>query len=158
MNLRGVTANYIQTLTCQTTKERNEDFMDLMLPIKNYQGNKFKSIDESISFMLTPELMEGRDQYDCSVCGHKVDALRGIKFGHLPEVLTLSLMRFDINYSTYERIKINDYYAFDLRLDMAKYSGKADDVYDLYAVMVHRGDAYSGHYHVIIRDVDGLVF
>jgi hypothetical protein len=33
-----VTANYIQTLTCQTTKERNEDFMDLMLPIKNYQG------------------------------------------------------------------------------------------------------------------------
>lgn len=139
-------------MDCQVSSERNEEFYDLILPIKNFEGAKFSSIDESLNFLLNPEIMDGPNQYSCEVCNGKRDALKGLKFGKLPDVLTLSLMRFDFNYQTFERVKINDFYKFDLRLDMAKYTGNTDDVYDLCAVIVHRGDPYAGHYHAIIRD------
>jgi ubiquitin C-terminal hydrolase len=147
-----MTSNYITCLTCQNTNERVEEFFDLILPIKNFEGSKFTNIDESISFLLNPEMMDGPNQYQCDHCKTKVDALKGLKFYKLPDVLTLSLMRFDFNYQTMERMKLNDFYQFDLRLDMSKHTGNADEVYDLFAVIVHRGDAYSGHYHTIIRD------
>jgi len=129
-----------------------EDFFDLILPIKNFEGMKFTSIHESIAFLMNPEMMDGPNQYACELCGGKRDALKGQRFEHLPDVLTLSLMRFDFNYQTFERVKINDFYKFDLRLDLSRYTGRADEVYDLVAVIVHRGDAYAGHYHAIIRD------
>ena len=113
---------------------------------------KFTSVHESISFLMNPEMMDGPNQYACESCGGKRDALKGQRFEHLPDVLTLSLMRFDFNYQTFERVKINDHYKFDLRLDMSKYTGRPDEVYDLVAVIIHRGDAYAGHYHAIIRD------
>lgn len=65
----------------------------------------------------------------------------------------MSLCRFDLNYQTWQRIKINDEYKFDLRLNFKKYTGGEEDQnYDLFAVIIHRGDAYGGHYHAIIRD------
>lgn len=140
-------------MECQNNSERTEDFYDLILPIKNFEGAKFSNIDESISFLLNPELMDGANQYSCDQCNGKRDALKGLKFKAIPDVLTLSLMRFDFNYQTFERVKINDYYKFDLRLDMSKYTGKPEDMFDLCAVILHRGDPYAGHYHAVIRDV-----
>jgi ubiquitin C-terminal hydrolase len=139
-------------MECQRNSERTEEFYDLILPIKNFEGAKFSSIDESLNFLLNPEIMDGPNQYQCEPCNAKRDALKGLRFGKLPDVLTLSLMRFDFNYQTFERMKINDYYKFDLRLDLSKYTGNTDEVYDLCAVIVHRGDPYAGHYHAIIRD------
>lgn len=149
---RGSTANYISCLNCQHDSQSTGEFFDLILPIRNFGGQKFGSIEESIQFILTPELLDGSNQYSCGNCNTKADALKGLKFNQLPDVLTISLMRFDFNYDTFERIKINDYYKFDLRLDLSSQSGNSDDVYDLFAVIVHRGDAYGGHYHTIIRD------
>lgn len=140
-------------MECQISNERNEEFYDLLLPIKNFEGAKFSTIDESLNFLLNPEIMDGANQYQCDHCNGKRDALKGLKFGRLPDLLTLSLMRFDFNYQTFERMKINDFYKFDLRLDMSKYTGNTDEQYDLIAVIVHRGDPYAGHYHAIVRDV-----
>ena len=97
-------------------------------------------------------MMEGTNQYSCEKCGTKVDALKGLEYQKLPDVMTISLMRFDFNYQTFERMKINDFYKFDLRLNMGKFTGNEDELYDLCGIVVHRGDAYAGHYHAIIRD------
>lgn len=67
--------------------------------------------------------------------------------------MIMSLCRFALDYTTWERKKINDKYEFDLRMNMKQYSGvEEDQLYDLFGVIIHRGDAYGGHYHAIIRD------
>lgn len=106
-----------------------------------------------MDFIFAPETLQDDNQYQCEVCNKKVDAIKGQKFGKLPDVLCLSLSRFDMDYQTWQRIKINSSYHFDLELDLSKITGKSEDqVYDLFSVIIHRGDAYGGHYHAIIRD------
>lgn len=58
--------------------------------------------------MTELELMSGKDQYFCEPLGQKVDAYRGMKLGYLPDVLIMSLCRFSLDYTTWERKKIND--------------------------------------------------
>ena len=57
---------------------------------------------------VQPETLEGNNQYFCDVCGKKCDAHKGLKFTKFPYLLTLHLKRFDFDYSTMHRIKLND--------------------------------------------------
>ena len=70
---------------------------------------------------VTPELLEKGNQWECSQCEKKVDALKGLKFKELPQLLTLQLKRFDYNYSTMTRIKLNNRVAFPLYLNLNSY-------------------------------------
>ena len=76
-------------------------------------------------------------------CGH----LCGI------QVLTLSLKRFDYNVESGERTKIEDPCSFPLEHDFGAHTedGKRA-MYELRAVVIHRGAAHSGHYHAYIKD------
>jgi len=57
-----------------------------------------------------------------------------------------------------ERNKINDRFTFELELNMNMYLEselKDENInnYELFAVIIHKGDAYGGHYHIYLRDV-----
>jgi len=75
-------------------------------------------------------------------------------------VLTFCLHRFDLDYNTMERFKINSRFEYPLELDMHKYTQQfkdnnqadAESVYELKSIIVHRGGAFGGHYHAYIRD------
>lgn len=59
-----------------------------------------------------------------------------------------------------DRTKINDNFAFSLEFNCNAYQetpnlDPSDSEYELAAVILHRGDAYHGHYHAYIRDVLG---
>lgn len=43
----------------------------------------------------------------CDQCKKKVDALKGLRFKKLPYLLTMQLKRFDFDYDTMRRIKLN---------------------------------------------------
>ena len=47
------------------------------------------------------------NQYSCEKCDKKVDALKGLRFERLPYILTMQLKRFDFDYDTFRRIKLN---------------------------------------------------
>lgn len=47
------------------------------------------------------------NQYHCEKCDKKVDALKGLRFESLPYILTMQLKRFDFDYQTFRRIKLN---------------------------------------------------
>jgi hypothetical protein len=49
---------------------------------------------ESLSSLLSPELLDGDNQYHCEVCGGKQDATRQLRLRQLPPLLALSLQRF----------------------------------------------------------------
>ncbi|KAJ1470786.1 hypothetical protein T484DRAFT_1846538, partial [Baffinella frigidus] len=57
-----------------------------------------------------------------------VDALKGLslKKGALPSLLTLHLRRFDYDYQTSRRVKVNDRQEAPLVLDMAPFLSSPD--------------------------------
>lgn len=61
-----------------------------------------------------------------------------------------------------DRVKINDKFQFGLELNVSPYLENYDgenkseeNDYEIFCVLIHRGDAYQGHYHTYIRDVLG---
>ena len=98
---------------------------------------------------------------DSEVCmGQKTDSRRGIQIAKLPPVLTFCLNRFELDYQTWERKKLNDRFEYPLELDMSMYLteelkgkiGPNDTQYELKSIVIHRGGAYGGHYWSYIKD------
>lgn len=59
---------------------------------------------------------------DCWVCS------QGLRFLHFPYLLTLQLKRFDFDYTTMHRIKLNDRMTFPEELDMSPFIDVEDEV------------------------------
>jgi ubiquitin carboxyl-terminal hydrolase 47 len=57
---------------------------------------------------VEPETLDGANQYACENCNKKCDAKKGLKFVNVPYLLTLHLMRFDFDYNSLHRLKLND--------------------------------------------------
>jgi ubiquitin carboxyl-terminal hydrolase 40 len=156
---KGKLENYVECLNCGAKSSNQEDFLDLLLTIKNWDGQVFQNVEQSLDFLMNPEMLSDDNQYSCDSCQQKTDALKGQRISALPEILTIGLNRFELDYTTFERKKINNHYFFDLELNMSKYVDFAEDdgdyLYDLQGVLVHRGSAYGGHYHCLLRNVLG---
>lgn len=93
--------------------------------------------------------------------GKKTDSRKGLEIAKLPPVLTLCLYRFELDYETWTRKKLEDKFEYPLEIDMSKYTSKQakdDDsspesnTYELKSIVVHRGGAYGGHYFAYIKD------
>jgi len=96
---------------------------------------------------------------DC--CMKKTDSQRFLCIGRLPPVLTLSLNRIELDYTTWQRKKINDRFEFPLELDLSAFqdheeisqkTSPDDAKYELKGIVVHRGGPYGGHYYAYIKD------
>jgi len=161
----GVYRDYVICQKCNYVGGRKTKFMDLQLPISN-----LKHIDQSIEAYQFEEHLSGSNQYFCEKCNCKVDARKGIKLLSTPDVLTLQLKRFDFNYHTLARIKVNNQLVFPHVLDMNKHLNTSSsfqsseinavsldpkyNMYNLNSVVIHSGSAGGGHYYSYVK-VDG---
>ena len=66
--------------------------------------------------------MEGDNAILCETCKKKISAKKNQDFKTLPRILMFVLKRFEFDYNTMTRYKINDYFEFPLELDMNKYT------------------------------------
>ena len=72
--------------------------------------------------------------------------------------MTFCLYRFELDYNTFERKKVNDRFEYPLEVNMADYldaeAFETDEstIYELKSIIIHRGGAYGGHYHAFIQD------
>ena len=61
------------------------EFLDLSLQVKVFGSDKaFSSVDESLRSFLTPEKLEGDNQYYCEEAKAKLDAIKGFRLEKLP--------------------------------------------------------------------------
>lgn len=76
-------------------------------------------------------------------------------------VMTLCLYRFELDYETWARKKLDDNFEYPLEVDMLEYmsdeakttiKSEGDHVYELKSIVIHRGGAYGGHYYAYIKD------
>ncbi|KAH9155126.1 hypothetical protein AeRB84_002882 [Aphanomyces euteiches] len=148
---------------CGHRYEREEAFIRLELQIRGKE-----SIEESLAGFVEGELMDGDNKVECELCGEKKAAIRRTCFGALPQLLVLHLKRFDLDYATFETVKLNNRCSFPLHLNMKPYTkegleAQAEDTevdisddsnysYELRGVLVHAGVAQGGHYYSFILD------
>lgn len=64
---------------------------------------------------------------DCEDCGEKKDARMRTCLEHLPNLLIVHLKRFELDYSTFETVKLNDRCSFPMVLDVKPYTMKGTD-------------------------------
>ena len=133
---------------CEHHRTKVTNFYSIQLQVMNK-----KSIYESLDTLTEGELMNGDNCIFCPQCNKKFPALKSQSFNQLPRILMFVLKRFEFNYDTMAKIKINDFYEFPLELDMSKYiQNKDNNKYRLKSVVVHIGHSEGGHYYAYIKD------
>ena len=102
---------------CGLKTNREEGLMNIDLQIKN-KGN----VHESLSTFCEVDLMYGDNQVNCDRCKGKRDTVLRTAISHLPNVLILSLKRFDLDFDTFTTVKLNSRCAFGETLNMKQYT------------------------------------
>src|SRR5579859_49254 len=107
------------------------------------------------------------NKYSCEACGRHVDAVKQVTIKSLPDNLIFHLKRFEYDVNQNKRTKVNDYFKFPTEIDLFPYTldqielsakgitrprEETQQIYDLVGVLVHTGNAESGHYYSYIRD------
>lgn len=115
----GKMIDYVKCLECETEKSREDTFLDIPLPVRPFGSTTaYDSVEEALKAFVQPETLDGNNQYFCEKCNKKCDAHKGLKFKKFPYVLTLHLKRFDFDYQTLHRIKLNDKVTFPQQLNL----------------------------------------
>ncbi|XP_006020007.1 ubiquitin carboxyl-terminal hydrolase 40 isoform X1 [Alligator sinensis] len=153
----GTVVNQIVCKECKNISERQEDFLDLTVAVKDVSG-----LEEALCNMyVEEEYFENDNLYRCGACNKLVEASKSAKLRKLPPFLTISLLRFNFDFEKCERYKETSCYTFPFRINLRPFCEQTelDDLeymFDLFSVIIHKGGCYGGHYHVFIKDVDEL--
>ncbi|XP_060049796.1 ubiquitin carboxyl-terminal hydrolase 40 isoform X3 [Erinaceus europaeus] len=153
----GTVVNQIVCKECKNVSEKQEDFLDLTVAVKNTSGLE----DALWNMYVEEEVFDHDNLYHCGNCNRLVKAVKSAKLRKLPPFLTVSLLRFNFDFVKCERYKETSCYTFPPRINLKPFceESELDDleyIYDLFSVIIHKGGCYGGHYHVYIKDVDHL--
>ncbi|ELT97121.1 hypothetical protein CAPTEDRAFT_213869 [Capitella teleta] len=106
---QGHLKDYVKCLKCGKESARTDAYLDIPLVIRPFGSETaYQSVNEALNAFVEPEILNGCNQYFCDHCNLKCDAHKGLKFISFPYILTLQLKRFDFDYVTMHRIKLND--------------------------------------------------
>lgn len=144
---QGISQDRITCLTCKNVGGRKDKFLDLQMVIRN-----LKHLNESFEQFEFEETLKGDNQFYCEKCQKKSDALKGTKIIDLPDILTLHLKRFDIDYysENLNYVKLNHPFVFPMKFK------KLDQNFNLFAVLIHSGSINNGHYYAYIKTDEDL--
>jgi ubiquitin carboxyl-terminal hydrolase 9/24 len=79
-------------------------------------------VQEALAAMCETEIMEGNNQVFCDSCKKNTDTVLRNTISELPNMMILSLKRFDLDYNTFETVKLNSRCAFGQTLNMKRYT------------------------------------
>ena len=118
----------------------------------------FSSIHQSLKNYFKTEVMDGDNKINCEQCGTKRKCHKHLILKSLPNILVISLNRFEFNYDTMLKYKLNSYFEFPLQLDMKDYlienHTEKNTEYELTGITIHFGLSDFGHYYDIIKGPD----
>ncbi|XP_040166058.1 ubiquitin carboxyl-terminal hydrolase 47 [Anopheles arabiensis] len=116
---QGHMIDYVRCLECNTEKQREDKFLDIPLPVRPFGSTVANEcVEDALQGFVKPEILNESNQYFCDTCNKKCDAHKGLKFTKFPYILTLHLKRFDFDYQSFHRIKLNDKVTFPELLNL----------------------------------------
>jgi len=113
----GLFANQFIGKECPHSSTREEPFIALNLQVKNK-----KSLEQCLESFVEGEMLQGSDAYYCEKCDKKVATLKRVCIKKLPRYLIIVLKRFEFNYDTMQKFKVNDYCEFPMKINMEPYT------------------------------------
>jgi ubiquitin carboxyl-terminal hydrolase 9/24 len=105
---------------CGLKTSREEKLLNIDCQIRGKSD-----IHEALASLTDVEIMEGSNQVYCDNCKENTDTILKSAISSLPNMLILSLKRFDLDYNTFETVKLNGRCAFGQTLNMKQYSLEA---------------------------------
>lgn len=78
-------------------------------------------MEEALQNMVLGEKMEGENAYECSGCTKKVMAVKRDCIKKLPKTLIVVLKRFEFDFDTMSKIKVNDQFDFPMEFNFEPY-------------------------------------
>ena len=118
----------------------------------------FNNIEDSLKNYCKTEIMDGDNKINCEICNIKRTCHKRQIFKSLPNILVIALKRFEFDYDTMEKIKLNSYLKFPFELDMKEYliedNKEINTLYELTGITIHDGMADFGHYYDLIKAPD----
>lgn len=119
---QGKVKDYVKCLECETESAKVDVYLDVPLCIRPFGSNKtFESVEEALDAFVEPEILDENNKYLCSKCNRMCKAHKGLKFESFPYILSLQLKRFDFDYNTMSRFKLNNSVTFPEVLNVKKY-------------------------------------
>ena len=94
-----------------------------------------KSVQESLNSFIEGDLLEGDNAYFCEKCEKKITTRKRCCIKKLPNVLILVLKRFEFNYDTMTKTKVNDYCEFPNEISMEDFCQETLTKKDLMKMM-----------------------
>ncbi len=118
----------------------------------------FSDIHESLKNYFKTEVMDHDNKINCEQCNTKRTCHKHLLLKTLPNILVISLNRFEFNYDTMLKYKLNKYFEFPLQLDMKDYliesHTEKNTEYELTGITIHFGVSDFGHYYDLIKGND----
>ena len=105
---------------------RQENFLKIELIIRGKE-----KIEDSLADHVKGELMDGENCIMCDVCNEKKATTRRTCLDNLPNLLILHLKRFDLDFQTFETVKLNNKMEFPTKLNMFKYTREGMEAEEL---------------------------
>ncbi|XP_034367677.1 ubl carboxyl-terminal hydrolase 18 [Arvicanthis niloticus] len=152
---------------CAAESNRNSKLLTLSLPLFDMDSKPLKSLEDALRCFFQPRELESSDKCFCESCGKKTPWKQVLKLTHLPQTLTIHLMRFSVRNSRTEKVCHSVHFPQSLDFsqvlpsekDLGDTKEQSDIHYELFAVIAHVGMADFGHYCAYIRNpVDGKWF
>ncbi|XP_042528084.1 ubl carboxyl-terminal hydrolase 18-like [Dipodomys spectabilis] len=148
-------------LLCTRESSRNSSMLTLSLPLYDVDAKPLQTLEEALRCFFHPRELASKSKWFCEACRTKTRGSQVLRMTHLPQTLTLHLMRFSIRNSQTE--KVCHLLHFPQRLDLsqvllAEHQDFTEDAeqreaqYELFAVIAHVGMADFGHYCAYIRN------
>ncbi|XP_012879157.1 PREDICTED: ubl carboxyl-terminal hydrolase 18 isoform X1 [Dipodomys ordii] len=152
-------------LLCTRESSRNSSMLTLSLSLYDVDSKPLKTLvrdgEEALRCFFHPRELASKSRWFCEACGTKTRGSQVLRMTHLPQTLTLHLMRFSIRNSQTEKVCHSLH--FPQRLDLsqvllAEHQDFTEDTeqreaqYELFAVIAHAGVADFGHYCTYIRN------
>lgn len=98
-------------------REREEPFLTIGLEVKNK-----KTMEQSLKAFIEGEMLEGENAYMWEEVGKKCNTRKRACLKRLPNYLIFVLKRFEFDYNTMQRQKLNDYFEFSNRINLEPYT------------------------------------
>uniref|UniRef100_A0A8D1Q9L6 Ubiquitin carboxyl-terminal hydrolase 40 n=1 Tax=Sus scrofa TaxID=9823 RepID=A0A8D1Q9L6_PIG len=118
----GTIVNQVVCKDCKNVSEKQEDFLDLTVAVKNVS-----SLEDALwNMYVEEEVFDYDNLYHCGTCDKLVKAAKSAKLRKLPPFLTVSLLRFNFDFVKCERYKETSCYTFPLRINLKPFCEQED--------------------------------
>ena len=145
----GIHVSKIKSLESDYLNITPEPFFNLNVPIAPE-----KTLEKCISLYTATEKLDGDNKILNDKTDKKEEAEKNIRFWSLPEVLVITVKRFDNNGRKNQQMIDFPLENLDMREHIVGYD-KDSYIYDLYGICNHSGGTAGGHYTAYVKNSNG---